>query len=458
MSTYNYSLALSNYVHWEETYVSAVTGFSVPIHNFVYPEDEAAARVDLASVHESLALFEELFGPYPFADPDVGIVEKYGHAEISWSTAAMEHQTMTSYGNGFIRGTGEYDWAVAHELSHQWFGNCVSPETFDDIWLNEGFATYCEALFAESRGGEAAYRRWLTINRFSRLPFRGEVYAPSSTYGSTVYWKGAWTLHGLRMLLRYELGREVGEAAFFQILREHMTGASRRYGHANTADFIRLAEGVAGIDLRSYFGPWLYATGRPELRYDWTTESSDRRHVHIALEQIQDGPGYPEIGKPFPESPDLYVLPWEIRVYSDDGDSASFYVEQRHRQEEADWIAPFEVDSLAVDPDWWFLRSVERGTPIESAALLGPVLPYPVRDEATLAYEVPIGSRFDLDLFDAQGRRVRQMVRDDARPGLHWFRWDARNDNGKPVPVGVYFLRASTGAREETRKLVVVRR
>lgn len=457
MCTYNYSLALSNYVHWEETYVSAVTGYSVPIHNYVWPEDEADARIDLASVHESLALFEELFGPYPFADPEVGIVEKYGHAEIRWGTAAMEHQTMTSYGNGFITGTGRYDWAVAHELSHQWFGNCVSPETFDDIWLNEGFATYCEALFAEGRGGEVAYRRYLLENRYSPNPFRGSIYDPTSTYGATVYWKGAWTLHGLRMLLRHELGREEGEDAFFAILRAQVESAGHRYGHASTSDFIYLAEGIAGLDLRSYFGPWLYAEGRPHLRYDWTTDTADPRTVHVALEQIQADPTYPERGKPFPESPDLYVLPWEVRVYSADGDSASFVVEQRHRQVEASWVAPFAVDSLAVDPDWWFLRTIERGTPIPEAKLLGTITPHPVRGAATLAYEVPAGEVVDLELFDAGGRRVRKLVAGDTRPGLHWFRWDGRSDVEAPLPTGIYFLRARTGAREETQKLVLAR-
>ena len=461
MSTYNFSITLSNYVHWVETYESEATGYSIPIHNFVYPEDEADARVDLASVHESMALFESLFGPYPFADPDVGIVEKYGHAEIQWGTAAMEHQTMTSYGSGFINGTGSYDWAVAHELSHQWFGNCISPATFDDIWLNEGFATYCEALFAGSRGGEPAYRRWMTVTRRSSFPFTGSIYDPTVTYSTTTYWKGAWVLHGLRSLLRHYCGTEDGDETFFRILREHVTGA-HRYGYASTEDFIRLVEDeTRGLDCftyypRSYFGPYLYGAGRPTLRYDWTTDSSDRRRVHLAVEQIQDGPVYPDSGKPFPDSPDLYVLPWEVRVYSATGDSMSFFLEQDERQEEADWVAPFAVDHVEIDPDQWFLRNLERGTPVESTKLLATVAPQPVRGRTTIAYDVPGGSTVELGLYDVQGRLVREFET-SAQPGLHWVEWNGRMDDGNVAPVGVYFLRAAGGGREDTQKLVVVR-
>ncbi|MCA9727314.1 MAG: hypothetical protein KC729_06490, partial [Candidatus Eisenbacteria bacterium] len=136
MATYLFSITLSNFVEWSETYDSPETGLDFPIQNFVFPEDEAEARVDLATVHESMRAFEKLFGPYPFADPEIGI-EKYGHAEVIWG-GAMEHQTMTSLGRTFIRGDGSSAWAVAHELSHQWFGNAVTPTTWDDIWLNEG--------------------------------------------------------------------------------------------------------------------------------------------------------------------------------------------------------------------------------------------------------------------------------------------------------------------------------
>ncbi len=457
MATYNVSLAMSDYATWTDTYTSAQTGVQFPIDHFVYPEDLADAQVDLPAAMEAMDVFEELFGPYPFANTDIR-VERYGHAEVNWS-GAMEHQTMTSLGNSFIRGNGTTAWAVAHELAHQWFGNCVTPENFDDIWLNEGFATYCEALFAESRGGLAAYHDWMRNRRFS-IFLEGPIVEPTATFGATVYWKGAWVLHGLRWILREEMGEEAGDETLFQILREQVQGGDRQYGNATTTEFIFLAETLAGMDLRWYFGPWLYGDGRPTVRWDWRPASSDGRQVQLNLDQSLAPLVYPN-GKPFPTSPDFYPLPWEVRLYSANGDSSSTVVWQSAEQTETVIQANFAVDRVALDPDRWFLATLERGTGISDSGILAPFT-NPIGGTGTrLAYDVgSLGSQVDIELFDTQGRRIVQLVEQDTRPGLHWVDWDGRMDSGETAPSGVYFVRArQTGAagREEVRRLVIVR-
>jgi aminopeptidase N len=457
MTTYNFSVTLSNYVEWSEMYQSEENGISFPIQNFVFPEDEERARVDLASVHESMALFEDLFGPYPFANPDIGI-EKYGHAEVIWG-GAMEHQTMTSLGRTFLPGDSSGAWAIAHELAHQWFGNAVTPTTFDDIWLAEGFATYCEALFAESRGGLAAGQRWLRERRHSNF-LDGPIYDPDATYGATVYWKGAWVLHSLRWVMRVEFGEEEGDALFLQILRDQVNLPRRKYQNASTADFVRLVEESANRDLRWFFGPWVYGTDRPTVRFDWTAQPrGNETDVFVSLEQIQDAPLYPK-GSPYPANPDFFPMPWEVRMYSDDGDSTSVIVHQRSRFENATLTASHAVIRVELDPDRWWLRTIQRGTAIEEGRLLAEPIPNPSPGEIRILYSVPGESGVSVQIFDTNGRCVRELVDRGASSGtrgVHEAIWDARDDSGNEMASGIYFVRARGEGRTDTRRVVVLR-
>src|SRR5690606_21506232 len=413
--------------------------------------------VDLPAVHEAMALFEELFGPYPFANPDYGI-EKYGHAEVIWG-GAMEHQTMTSLGSTFIRGDGRSAWAIARELAHQWLGNAVTPTTVDDIWLAGGFATYCEVLFAASRGGLAAGQRWLRERRHS--PFLdGPIYDPDATYGTTVYWKGAWVLHSLRWVLRVEFGEEQGDAFFFQILRDQVTLPRRQYKNASTADFVRLVEETANRDLRWFFGPWVYGTDRPVVRFDWTSQPrGGETQVFVSLEQIQDAPLYPK-GSPYPNSPDFFPMPWEVRMYSDTGDSTSVIVQQRSRFVSATLTASHPVTRVELDPDRWWLRTIERGSAVEADQLLAEPIPNPSPGDIRILYAVPGESGVSIEIFDTGGRRVRELVTRDASSGtrgVHEAVWDARDDAGEKMASGIYFVRARSEGRTDTRRVVVLR-
>ncbi|MEZ4654732.1 MAG: M1 family metallopeptidase [Candidatus Eisenbacteria bacterium] len=458
MATYLFSVTLSNFVEWSETYESPETGLDFPIQNFVFPEDEADARVDLATVHESMRAFEKLFGPYPFADPEIGI-EKYGHAEVIWG-GAMEHQTMTSLGSTFIRGDGSSAWAVAHELSHQWFGNAVTPTTWDDIWLNEGFATYCEALFLESRGGLAANREWMQTRRHS-IFLDGPIYDPDAIYSSTVYWKGAWVLHSLRWVMRVEFGAEEGDARFFQILREHVTRTRRRYQNASTGDFVRLAEEISGRDLRWFFGPWVYGTDRPTVRFGWTAETVDAAHsrVFLSLEQTQDAPLYPK-GSPYPVNQDFFPMPWEVRLTSDTGDTTWVVVQQLSRFQDAVLEVDHRVTGVDLDPNRWWLRNIELGSAVESGQLLAAPLPNPAPGDVRIRYSVPTTAGIALDIFDSGGRRIRRLLGRESTAGTlgtHQTIWDGRDEYGEDAASGIDFLRADAEGRTETRRLVLIR-
>ena len=194
---------------------------------------------------EWLTLLETWFGDYPF--------DAYGHVVVSGFGAALENQTMTVMDRRSLS-----DVVVVHELAHQWFGDSVSPKSWQDIWLNEGFATFAEFIWiehelgTEAMQGEIASRHQILSGRDDRPIADPGV---SDLFGLPVYWRGGLTLHALRM--------EVGDDAMRQIL---MTYTERfAYGNADTADFIAVAEEVSGRDLGALFDAWLYQSELPPL-------------------------------------------------------------------------------------------------------------------------------------------------------------------------------------------------
>jgi aminopeptidase N len=227
----------------------------IPIRNYYATGLPASVRRPFARQGEMLTYFGELFGPYPF--------EVYGSLVLDVEVgAALETQTMSIYGLDMIdpNDVAGTESVVAHELSHQWFGDSVSVADWSDIWLNEGFATYAQGLWTEHIDGRAALDEWIR-SIYETVAANSEHFTPpgeptaDQLFNGGVYFRGALTLHALRL--------EVGDEAFFEILRTYHE--QYKGSNATTDDFISVAESVSGKDLHELFDNWLYNEEIPPI-------------------------------------------------------------------------------------------------------------------------------------------------------------------------------------------------
>ncbi|MEE9298404.1 MAG: M1 family metallopeptidase [Acidimicrobiia bacterium] len=194
---------------------------------------------------EAMELLAEWFGPYPF--------DRYGHIVVYELGGALENQTLSLMGSRAL-----FDEVVVHELAHQWWGNSVSSQTWQDIWLNEGFATFSEFLWTEHlRGEEAMLEEIGGLHERLRSVGHFAIGDPqeSQLFGPAVYWRGGMTLHALRVAV----GDDVLKKIFHEYFGRFVDGT------ASTADFIGIAEEVSGQDLTELFDAWLFSVPLPEL-------------------------------------------------------------------------------------------------------------------------------------------------------------------------------------------------
>jgi len=253
MTTFLASIVARNYVELNDSFQG------VPIQNFVPPSMVTAATEDFSNLPFMMEVFSNLYGFYPF--------EKYGNAVTSFLTyAAMEHQTMTTMTTGWITGNHYYETGIAHELAHSWFGNCLTPLTWADVWLSEGFAVYSEALYMEQWQGFAAMVNYMivSIQNYYKNWAGSQGYIvydppPGSYFTPATYEKPASVLHMLRLM--------TGNEVFFDILQTYFLEYYN--GNVITTDFREICEQVSGLDLEQFFQQWIFEPGIPSFEYTY---------------------------------------------------------------------------------------------------------------------------------------------------------------------------------------------
>ncbi|WCM40986.1 T9SS type A sorting domain-containing protein [Flavobacterium sp. CBA20B-1] len=265
---YLVAIAVTDYQIYNQSAGTAPNTF--PVVNYLYPENYSTSVSQLAVTIPIMNLFERLFGTYPFH------TEKYGHAEFSWG-GGMEHTTVSFMG-GFSRGL------IAHELAHHWFGNKVTCGSWNDIWINEGFAEYMAGLVVEELDGSNAFTNWKgnKINSITSSP-EGNVYLTNNQaldanriFSSRLtYNKGSMVVH----MLRYVLGDE----DFYQGMRNFLNDPAIAYNYAVTTQVQQHLEAVSGKDLTEFFNDWIYGQGYPSYQID--AERLSTTQTKITLNQ-----------------------------------------------------------------------------------------------------------------------------------------------------------------------------
>jgi len=253
IATYLVGIAVTNYSTFSKDLV--LQSGVLPVTTTVYPEALNYFQSNIQPLYNTLQLYDQYFGAYPF------MKERYGQTQFSWG-GGMEHQT-----NSFVVNADEY--LMAHELGHQWFGDKITCASWQDIWLNEGFATYlADILYTEHFHPEhipAVLSE--DLSNILSSP-HGSVWVDDTTSINRIfdnnlsYKKGAFLLRMLR--------RSLGDTVFFKGLRFYQNDPALQYRFAHTADLQRNLETVSGKDLHYFFQQWFYGKGFPSVHVTWS--------------------------------------------------------------------------------------------------------------------------------------------------------------------------------------------
>lgn len=253
--SYLANVAVSKYVLMNSKYVGL--NREIPIQLAVSIADTAKAKASFFRLNQAIQCFEERFGPYLFS--------RVGYVGVSFNAGAMEHACNISYPLYAIDGTDNYETLMAHELAHSWWGNLVTTRTAGDMWLNEGWASYCEALFLECAYGKNAYDDKIATELFESLRWahaRDDGFLPVSgvplanTYGTHVYTKGGLMVHTLRNMM--------GDSAFFAACKNYLN--SLKFRDVNSFNLMDYFSGYSKIDMVDFFKTWIYDPGDHDIQ------------------------------------------------------------------------------------------------------------------------------------------------------------------------------------------------
>ena len=377
---YLVAFAVTNYTVYSD--VVPLASGDVEVLNYVFPENLADAQGGTVNSISQMQLYSDLFGEYPFAD------EKYGHAQFAWG-GGMEHQTMSFMG-GF-----HYE-LVAHELAHQWFGDLVTCASWEDLWLNEGFATYLSGLCYEFLAPQywmpfkSGRRGHITSQPGGSVLVTDTTSIPRLFDSRLTYAKGAYVLHMLRWVC--------GDDAFFEGVNNYLNDPEIRNRSALTSQLIAHLETAAGSSLSEFMEDWYVGEGFPTYQLVWTQDINGQ--VNAMLEQTTSHP-----------SVDFFEMPVPIR-FEADGQMETVILDHAFSGQTFSFPLPFQASAAQLDPELWIVSGQNLVLKVPVAAFNdreSPLLyPNPATVDAWMHVGTRINGNVDLEVIDALGRVVLQ--------------------------------------------------
>ncbi len=402
---YLISLNVTNYVTYNiQAGLGTVQNPFFPINNYLYPEgNTTTVQTAINQTVPVMNVFEEKFGFYPYRN------EQYGHVQFSWG-GGMEHTTMSSMG-GWSRSL------IAHELAHQWFGDKITCGTWRDIWLNEGFAEYLAGLVVESLDGPASFISWKTtkINNITSAS-NGALYLTeaealnvSRIFSSRItYNKGSMVVHMLRW--------KMGDANFYQAVRNYLNDSNLAFGYAITADLKAHLEAVHGASLSEFFNDWVYMQGYPT--YTITAQNWGAGQAKITVSQTQSDP-----------SVTYFEMPLEIRLSGAGGATQDVIVNHTANGQQFIVSVPFVVTGVTFDPNKHIISKnniVTLGT--ESFEWSATVSVYPNPTNDVLHVMMPSSLQLNkIEIYNTLGQLEGEKSTvdfsiADLASGVHWLK------------------------------------
>lgn len=329
--TYLASVATGNYWEYTDTYNGIER--DIPVNIFVRPVDSNDVVGSFATLNEITAIFEEHFGPYPF--------NRIGY--VGTSIGAMEHATNIAYPNSGINGNLDYEWLIAHELSHMWFGDCVTCADAGDMWLNEGWATFCEFFYREILYSPDEFKSLMRENHAdvlhychtgsgdgSYLPLYGLPHA--YTYGMTAYDKGATVVQSMRAYL--------GDSVFFDAVTAYVQEFA--FNHASSYDMRDFISDHTGTDMTAFFDAWVFTGGTPHFSIDSFAVQNNGNNFMVDIYPRQKHKGVAHI--------DLDNI-IEVTLMDNDWNSFTDTVHFSGPAGHSMLEVPFEPTAVFIDPE-----------------------------------------------------------------------------------------------------------
>jgi aminopeptidase N len=377
---YLISIAVADY--YDYSFYMDINGSedSLLIQNYIYntPGFLEENRITIDKTEDLINLFSDKYGPYPFRE------EKYGHC-IAPMGGGMEHQTMTTLGFFSFE-------LVAHELAHQWFGDNVTCATWQDIWINEGFASYSEYIANEYLISPDKAKLWMyDAHEYVKIEPGGAIYIPASDIGNhrrifdnrLSYKKGASIIH----MIRHELQND---SLFFEVLREFQSFFSDSV--ATGLDFKMVLEEKTGRDFTDFFDQWYFGEGFPMLSVSWNYANDT---LTINTFQTTSSAVTP-----------LFNALVEYRISSALGDT-SVFIRQQSNYEQYKININRKVTDLKADPDRWLLMDINVRDHVDQENRY-VITPNPVRSKLMIEFKSPV-EEYRIYITDTSGRIIENF-------------------------------------------------